>query len=79
MFACFGKSPQVTPYDVQNPLTNLTARNTFKSPGAQASAKMDFDDYDDAPEEELNQVLWLATRGADTPYPPPIHRALFTR
>jgi hypothetical protein len=79
MFACFGKSPLMVPYDVKKPLQNLTALNTFKSPGAQASAKMDFDDYDDAPEEELNQVLWLATRGADAPYPPPIHRALFTR
>jgi hypothetical protein len=56
---------------------DLLARNTDASPGARASAKMDFDDYDDAPEDELNRVLWAACMGGQTPYPTPIHRAFF--
>ena len=38
---------------------------------------MDFDDYDEAPEDELNRILWAAVKGEDVPYPTPIHRALF--
>jgi hypothetical protein len=38
---------------------------------------MDFDEPDEAPEDELNRVLWGATMGVNTPYPTPIHRAVF--
>ena len=40
---------------------------------------MDFNDYDDAPEDELNRVLWLAVKGPDEPYPAPLRRALFVQ
>ena len=36
---------------------------------------MDFDDYDDAPEDELNRILWADVMGVNVPYPTPIHRA----
>ncbi len=39
---------------------------------------MDFDEYDRCPEDELNRILWAATKGENTPYPTPIHRVLFT-
>jgi hypothetical protein len=39
---------------------------------------MNFRDYDLAPEDELNRVLWLAAKGPDVAYPTPIHRAIFT-
>ena len=38
---------------------------------------MDFDDVDEAPEDELNRVLWLAVKGPNEPYPVPVHRAIF--
>jgi hypothetical protein len=38
---------------------------------------MDFHDYDFAPEDQLNRVLWAAAKGVNTPYPTPIHRAIF--
>jgi hypothetical protein len=56
---------------------NLLAKNTVKSPFAKQSAKMNFREYDLAPEDELNRILWYAARGTDAPYPTPIHRALF--
>jgi YVTN family beta-propeller protein len=78
MFNAFTKKPgDAIVYNNIPQKIDLTARNTAKSPGAQASAKMDFDDYDDAPEDELNRVLWLAVKGPDAPYPTPIHRAVF--
>jgi hypothetical protein len=40
---------------------------------------MDFDEYDEAPEDELNRILWHSIKGTDIPYPTPIHRAVFTR
>ena len=57
---------------------DLLAKNTTRSPGAKVSQRMNFSDYDLAPEDELNRVLWADAKGIDAPYPTPIHRALFT-
>lgn len=78
MFNCFGKTAEITPYDVLTPKVDLFAKNTVKSPGAKQSARMDFRDYDRAPEDELNRILWAVAKGVDAPYPTPIHRAVFT-
>ncbi len=77
MFNAFTKEADLTPYNVIIPKVDLLAKNTIFSPGAQASAKMDFSDVDEAPEDELNRVLWVAMKGPDAPYPTPIHRVLF--
>jgi YVTN family beta-propeller protein len=80
MFACFQKEPLLEPaYEVRQPKVDLNARNGKDAPGAAASARMDFDEYDEAPEDELNRVLWRAIKGPDVPYATPIHRAVFTR
>ncbi|MDB6111722.1 MAG: phosphoesterase [Pedosphaera sp.] len=78
MFNCFGKTLELTPYQASEPKVDLAAKNSAKSPGAKESARMNFRDYDLAPEDALNRVLWLAAKGPDAPYPTPIHRALFT-
>jgi hypothetical protein len=77
MFNSFAKEPVATPYALRQPKVDLLAKNTLRSPGAQASAKMDFDDVDEAPEDELNRILWVAMKGPNEPYPAPIHRAIF--
>jgi YVTN family beta-propeller protein len=79
MFNCFRKSAKLTPYHPLTPRVDLAARNTDKSPFAQQSRQMNFDEYDRAPEDELNRILWYVTRGPDAPYPAPIHRAVFTK
>ena len=76
MFHCFTNQATVTPYVVRPPQVDLLAKNTKKSPGAEESAQMNFRDYDLAPEAALNQVLWLAAKGPEVPYPTPIHRAI---
>jgi hypothetical protein len=40
---------------------------------------MNFDEFDLAPEDELNRILWYVTKGPDVPYVPPIHRAVFVK
>jgi YVTN family beta-propeller protein len=78
MFNCFRKSAKATPYHSITPWVDLLAKNTKKSPGAKQSARMNFHEYDRAPEDELNRVLWHYAKGPDAPYPAPIHRAIFT-
>jgi len=77
MFNCFRRASELTPYVALTPNFDLTARNTEKSPGAKQSARMNFREYDRAPEDELNRILWAAAKGPKVPYPTPIHRAVF--
>jgi hypothetical protein len=79
MFNAFQNSATVTPYTALPERVDMYAKNTKKSPGAKESAKMNFRDYDLAPEDALNRVLWLAAKGPDQPYPTPIHGAFFPR
>ncbi len=79
MFNCFQKQPKVTPYNLLTPNVDLVAKNTKKSPFAKESSRMNFRDYDLAPEDELNRILWFVAKGPDVPYPAPIHRAVFTK
>jgi len=79
MFKCFQKKPQLVAYKPLTPKVDLNAKNSERSPGAAASAKMDWSEYDLIPEDALNRILWRVTKGPDIPYPAPIHRAVFVR
>ena len=78
MFNCFAKEAVETPFVPLEPKVDLLARNTERSPLSSISKSMNFTDYDLAPEDELNRVLWADAKGINTPYPTPIHRAVFT-
>jgi hypothetical protein len=78
MFNCFQKEAQLTPYTVLMPKVDLMAKNAPKAPFAKESAAMDFSEYDLAPEDEMNRILWHVAKGMDTPYPTAIHRAVLT-
>ena len=79
MFNVFGTSLNVRLYTNLPPQVDLLAKNTKKSPGAKQSSKMNFREYDRAPEDLLNRILWAEAKGPGVPYPAPIHRVLFTR
>jgi len=79
MFDCFQKAAVLTQYVARTPEVDLAAKNTARSPYAKQSARMNFREYDRAPEDELNRILWYAAKGPEVPYPTPIHRALFTQ
>jgi YVTN family beta-propeller protein len=78
MFNSFQKRAQLVAYQPRTPKVDVAAINQRNAPGAQQSKRMNFDEYDRAPEDELNRILWRATRGPGVPYPAPIHRAVFT-
>jgi hypothetical protein len=61
-------------FDALPPQVDLNARNAAKSVGAKSSAKMNFDDYDEAPMRELNEIIWKSVRGTDSPMAEPVHR-----
>jgi YVTN family beta-propeller protein len=77
MFNCFRKTSKATLYKALTPAVDLQAKNTAQSPFANESARMNFRAYDLAPEDELNRILWHVAKGPETPYPTPIHRAVF--
>jgi YVTN family beta-propeller protein len=77
MFGCFQKQPQLVAYQPLRPKVDLKAVNTLQSYAWQVSAKMDFDDYDRADEDQLNRILWHAAKGAEQPYPAIMRRAVF--
>jgi len=52
-------------------------KNTMTAYGARRSMKMDFNDVDEAPMVELNEILWRSIKGADAIVPAPIHRVRF--
>jgi YVTN family beta-propeller protein len=79
MFNSFQKTAENVPYNCIVPQVDMLAKNTTKSPGAKESASMNFREYDLAPEDQLNRVLWLAAKGPEAPYPTPIHGAIISR
>jgi hypothetical protein len=50
---------------------SLTEKNDWSTPGAAASARMDFSAPDLAPDLELNQIIWETVRGRGAVMPPP--------
>src|SRR5437763_16358789 len=72
MFNSFQKRAVLTAYNPLPPQVDVTAVNPPNAPGASASARMDFSQYDRAPEDELNRILWRAAKGPGVPYPAPI-------
>jgi hypothetical protein len=49
--------------------------NDPAAPAAKASAAMNLDEADRAPEIALNEILWKSVRGEGSPMPPPVHAA----
>jgi hypothetical protein len=66
--------PDLTPYNALPAQVDLNEKNTPKSYGSRASAKMGFDDDDRAPMHLLNEIIWKSVKGAESSMPPPVHR-----
>jgi YVTN family beta-propeller protein len=77
MFNCFQSSASILTWAAMTPDVDLNGKNTFRSAFSKESSKMNFAEYDLAPEDELNRILWYHAR-PNEPYPTPIHRAIFT-
>jgi len=66
MYFSFTAEPAFDAIGSVGPQTDLQARNPATGPGARASLKLDFSDYDRADPDELNRILWAALRPAET-------------
>ena len=78
MFSLFQKEANLKPFEAAPAQVNLMAKNTRKTAFSEESGRMNFAEYDLAPEDELNRILWAIAK-PDEPYPTPIHRAIFTQ
>jgi hypothetical protein len=78
MFNCFASTAAANTWAALTPRVDLNGKNTTRSAFWKESGRMNFAQYDLAPEDELNRILWYTAR-PNKPYPAPIHRALFTK
>jgi YVTN family beta-propeller protein len=77
MFDCFTATPEFTPFDsvannvaldsMNPPATNIGDAQLRKD--AYVSARLPLTLPDQCPEDVLNQILWRAVKGTQTPYP----------
>jgi YVTN family beta-propeller protein len=74
MYASFGDTPVVTPFNVIPPMIDVNKKNVKGDYGSDESAKMDFSDNDRAPMHALNRIIWRSVKGPDAPVPVPVHR-----
>jgi DNA-binding beta-propeller fold protein YncE len=64
----FTARPATVPLDQMNPAPQAILDPVLRA-AAIASAAMNFEEIDRAPEDALNRVLWGAMKGSQTPYP----------
>jgi YVTN family beta-propeller protein len=74
MYASFGVTPVVTPFNAIKPMIDVDAKNAKDAVGEEESNKMDFSDVDRAPMHALNEIIWKSVKGKDSVMPPPVHR-----
>src|SRR6185369_9096606 len=69
MNAAFQAAPNPAPYAAEKPRIPLDDRNPAQSATAARSGRLDFSQEDQAGEDELNDILWIAIRGTAPPVP----------
>jgi hypothetical protein len=79
MYGSFMAKPDLSGFRALPAQLDLMTRNAPNAYGAQESARMDWSDYDRTDEDALNRILWHSIKGAGTPMPAPMRRALPTR
>jgi YVTN family beta-propeller protein len=78
MYGAFTAVADATPYAALPATVDTGQKNQKTAWGAKESSRMDFAKEDAADDLLLNQVIWRAVRGADSPMPAPV-RAAFVR
>jgi YVTN family beta-propeller protein len=75
MYRAFQAAPDLAPFTHREARVALDEKNGPLAYGAAASAAMNLEEADLAPDLELNEILWKSVRGAASPMPPPVHAA----
>lgn len=76
MYDCFINQPDLTPYTHRAPQVDLDKRNMAKNKSSKLSDTFSFAKEDEAPDLQLNQVIWKSVRGEQSVMPAP-KRAAF--
>jgi len=71
MLNCFTDEPSLTPYACKPNTHPIDELNPGSAYGAAESIAMDWSDFDKAPWDMLNRILWHSIKGPDAPYPTP--------
>jgi len=79
MYASFTDRADLRRYAHENARIDVNAVNTKMAYGAERSSKMDFSDYDNVDDFELNEILWRSIKGTDAPLPPAVRQAIAYR
>lgn len=79
MFNSFTDQADLGAYTHEAAQIDLEEKNNEVSYGAERSNKMDFSEYDQVDDFELNEILWHAVMGKDAPTPPAVRQAIAFR
>jgi hypothetical protein len=75
LYGGFQVAPVLAAFSHREARVPLDETNRPGAPGAEASARMNFNDADLTPELELNEILWKSVHGESAIMPPPVHAA----
>ncbi len=78
MYACFTKTPDLTPFTHVPARIDLDARNAYHTRLSDQSFALNLDKEDQAPDLLFNEIIWKAVRGEQSAMPAP-RRAAFIR
>ncbi|MEV7239429.1 glutaminyl-peptide cyclotransferase [Streptomyces sp. NPDC051020] len=71
MTESFTDKPDFEPFTATTPSQSLDQLNPANAPMAAQSAKMNFSDVDQVPEDISNEAIWKSVKGADSTMPAP--------
>jgi YVTN family beta-propeller protein len=75
LWRCFDASADHPAFQARPPQTDLFEKNTALNEWQRKSEEFNFGREDRVPDQELNEVIWVACRGTLKPCPPPVHAA----
>jgi hypothetical protein len=71
-YNAFQSTPTLTPFVHLEARTPLDEKNDPRAWGAEASLRMNLAEPDQAPDRELNEIIWRSIRGPDSAMPPAV-------
>jgi YVTN family beta-propeller protein len=78
MYGCFSPTPDTSAYTALPAGVDINTRNTASTPSAALSAHFDLTHADAVPDALLNEVIWKAVKGENSPVPAP-RRSAFVK
>lgn len=77
MWRCFSNKADLQPFEVRPNRADLNEKNEVKNKYSTLSNKLDFSKEDVIPDQVLNEIIWKAVKGENSPLPGPTRAAFF--